>query len=91
MPTYQTAHLDETSNIEGLRQNLDMLDERREVAALREAKYKASTAQYYNARVRNTQFKPGEMVLRKNEASRVEGQKKKKKVFRFERGLQEWE
>lgn len=67
---------DPTTNDQGLSLNLDLLTERREVAALRESKYKATMAQHYSAKVRDTQLAPGDLVLRKNEASRVEGQRK---------------
>lgn len=76
MPTYRILHFQEPTTMDDLRHNLDLLEERREMAALREAKYKATIAQHYNAKVRNTQFKPGDLVLRKNSASRVESQGK---------------
>nr|GEV18669.1 hypothetical protein [Tanacetum cinerariifolium] len=50
--------------------------ERRELATLREAKYKHQTEQYYNQKVRHLHLKVGHYVLRKIEASRQEGQKK---------------
>ena len=56
--------------------NLDLLKERREISAIREAKYKQQVEKYYNKRVRHVQFKVGEFVLRKNEASKVESTKK---------------
>ncbi|GKC50835.1 hypothetical protein Tco_1073580, partial [Tanacetum coccineum] len=49
--------------------NLDLLEERREQAAIREAKSKAKMEKYYNSKVRNTSFKPGDLVYRNNEAS----------------------
>ncbi|GJU11400.1 reverse transcriptase domain-containing protein [Tanacetum coccineum] len=55
---------------EELRQNLDLLEERREITAIREARYKQRVEKYYNKKVRHVQFKVGEFVLRKNEASR---------------------
>lgn len=76
MPTYRVLNFQESATSADLRHNLDLLEERREIAALREAKYKATIAQHYNAKVKNTQFKPGDLVLRKNSASRVEGQSK---------------
>ncbi|GJT29188.1 reverse transcriptase domain-containing protein [Tanacetum coccineum] len=59
-------------NEEEMRLNLDLLTERREAAAIREARYKMKMEQYYNKRVRPVSFKVGEYVYRKNEASRVE-------------------
>ncbi|GKA86045.1 reverse transcriptase domain-containing protein [Tanacetum coccineum] len=41
-------------------------------AAIQEAKSKAKMEKYYNARVRNTSFGPGDLVYRNNEASHAE-------------------
>lgn len=65
MPTYRIYSFDEKSNNEELRLNLDLLDERRELAALCQAKYKHQTEQYYNKKVRNAHLKIGDYVLRK--------------------------
>ncbi|GJX39304.1 reverse transcriptase domain-containing protein [Tanacetum coccineum] len=46
--------------------NLDLLEERREETAIREAKSKAKVEKYYNSKVRNTSFKPGDLVYRNN-------------------------
>ncbi|GJT81437.1 reverse transcriptase domain-containing protein [Tanacetum coccineum] len=54
-----------------LRLNLDLLEERREIAAIREARYNQQVEKYYNKKVRHVQFKVGEFVLRKNEGSRA--------------------
>ncbi|GJY73469.1 hypothetical protein Tco_0477900, partial [Tanacetum coccineum] len=43
--------------------------ERREAAAIREARYKSKMEQYYNKKVRPAGFRPGEFVYRRNEAS----------------------
>ncbi|XP_071921925.1 uncharacterized protein [Coffea arabica] len=59
-----------------LRLNLDLLEQRREEAAIRMAKYKGQVAQHYNARVRHLYFKPGDLVLRKNSVSRARGTSK---------------
>ncbi|GJU67850.1 reverse transcriptase domain-containing protein [Tanacetum coccineum] len=56
---------------EELRLNLDLLDERREIVAIREAYYKKQVEKYYNKKMRHVQFKVGDFVLRKNEASRA--------------------
>lgn len=52
--------------------DLDLLDERREVVALRMAQYKNVIAQYYNARVKHLYVKLGDLALRKNSKSRAE-------------------
>ncbi|GJT38766.1 reverse transcriptase domain-containing protein [Tanacetum coccineum] len=73
MPTHRTMMIkDGKDNEEEIRLNLDLLTERREAAAIREARYKTKVEQYYNKRVRPMAFKVGEYVYRRNEASRVE-------------------
>ncbi|GKG22203.1 reverse transcriptase domain-containing protein, partial [Tanacetum coccineum] len=61
MPTLRTAKVDKDSNNEALGINLDLIEERREQAAIQEAKSKQKMEKYYNSRVRGTSFKPGEM------------------------------
>ncbi|GJS39206.1 hypothetical protein Tco_0564249 [Tanacetum coccineum] len=53
-----------------------LLEEKREQAAIAEAKSKRQMEKYYNAKVRNTRFKPGDFVYRSNEASRAEDTRK---------------
>ncbi|GJV72731.1 reverse transcriptase domain-containing protein [Tanacetum coccineum] len=73
MPTHRTMMIKEgNDNEEEMRLNLDLLTERTEAAAIREARYKMKIEQNYNKRVRPMSFKVGEYVYRKNEASRVE-------------------
>nr|GEW38982.1 reverse transcriptase domain-containing protein [Tanacetum cinerariifolium] len=69
MPTYCTAAMDTVHNDEELRLNLDLLKERRERAAIREAKDKLKMTKYYNARVRGVTFRPCDFVYRSNNAS----------------------
>ncbi|GKB89022.1 reverse transcriptase domain-containing protein [Tanacetum coccineum] len=71
MPTLRTAEVDLVQNNEALEINLDLLEERREQAAIREAKSKARMEKYYNSKVKNTSFKPGDLVYRNNDASRT--------------------
>ena len=63
-------------NEDEMRFNLDLLEQKREEAAIRMAKYKGQVAQHYNARVRHLSFKQGDLVLRKNSVSRVSGASK---------------
>ncbi|GKA64655.1 reverse transcriptase domain-containing protein [Tanacetum coccineum] len=72
MPTLRTAKVDMVKNDEALEINLELLEEKREQAAIQEAKSKAKMEKYYNARVRNTSFRPGDFVYRNNEASHAE-------------------
>nr|GEW79422.1 reverse transcriptase domain-containing protein [Tanacetum cinerariifolium] len=69
MPTYRPAAVDVMNNDEELRLNLDLLEERRELAAISEAKSKSKMMKYYNARVRGVAFQPGDFVYRSNGAS----------------------
>nr|GEV83663.1 reverse transcriptase domain-containing protein [Tanacetum cinerariifolium] len=69
MPTYRTAAVDVVYNDEELLLNLDLLEERRERVAIREAKAKLKITKYYNARVRGVTFRPGDFVYRSNDAS----------------------
>nr|GEV79202.1 reverse transcriptase domain-containing protein [Tanacetum cinerariifolium] len=59
-----------------MRLNLDLLQERRETAAIREARYKTKIEQYYNKKVRPSGFRLGEFVFQRNKASGVEDQGK---------------
>ncbi|GJW16966.1 reverse transcriptase domain-containing protein [Tanacetum coccineum] len=72
MPILRTAEVDLVQNDEALEINLDLLEEKREQAAIREAKSKAKIERYYNSKVRSVSFKPGDLVYRNNDASRVE-------------------
>ncbi|KAK9078867.1 hypothetical protein SSX86_002925 [Deinandra increscens subsp. villosa] len=59
------------NNEELLLENLDLLEERRTSAAIREARYKQKLSKYYNKRVKSCVFYPGDYVLRDNDASRA--------------------
>ncbi|GJV20588.1 hypothetical protein Tco_1369608 [Tanacetum coccineum] len=72
MPTLRTSEVDLVQNNEALEINLDLLEEKREQAAIREAKSKAKMEKYYNSKVQSTSFKPGDLVYRNNDASRAE-------------------
>ncbi|GJU53690.1 reverse transcriptase domain-containing protein [Tanacetum coccineum] len=69
MSTYRTAVVDAVHNNEELRLNLDLLEEWRERAAIREVRAKLKMTKYYNARVRGVTFRPGDFVYRSNKAS----------------------
>ncbi|GJS94524.1 reverse transcriptase domain-containing protein [Tanacetum coccineum] len=62
MPTYRTMTVDTVHNDEELRLNLDLLEEKRERAAICEAKSKMKMAKYYNDRVYGFAFRPGDFV-----------------------------
>ncbi|GJS75234.1 hypothetical protein Tco_0725115 [Tanacetum coccineum] len=69
MPTYRTTAVDAVHNDEELRLNLDLLEERRERAAIHETKAKLQMTKYYNVRVRGVTFRPSDFVYRSNDAS----------------------
>ncbi|GJY21917.1 hypothetical protein Tco_0394483 [Tanacetum coccineum] len=69
MPTLRTAKVDIVQNDEALKINLDLLKEKRDQASIREAKSKAKMEKYYNSKVRNTSFKPEDLVYRNNDVS----------------------
>ncbi|GKD02275.1 reverse transcriptase domain-containing protein [Tanacetum coccineum] len=69
MPTYRTTAVDVMHNDDELRLNLDLVEERRECAAIRKAQAKLKMKRYYDARVKNVAFRPGDFVYRSNNAS----------------------
>nr|GEU53553.1 reverse transcriptase domain-containing protein [Tanacetum cinerariifolium] len=69
MPTLRTAEVDMVKNNEALGISLDLLEKKREQAAIQKARNKAKMEGYYNARVRSTSFRPRDFVYRSNEAS----------------------
>nr|GEW34843.1 reverse transcriptase domain-containing protein [Tanacetum cinerariifolium] len=69
MPTYRIAAVDVVNNEKELCLNLDLLEERRERAAVCEARAKSKVTKYYNAWVCDVAFKPGDFVYRSNDAS----------------------
>nr|GEX07213.1 reverse transcriptase domain-containing protein [Tanacetum cinerariifolium] len=64
MPTYRTTAVDVVNNDEELRLNLDLLEERRELAAMSEAESNSKMM-----KVRGVAFKPGDFVYHSNDAS----------------------
>jgi hypothetical protein len=59
-------------NNEQLRRNMDMLEARREMAAIKEEKYKRKMEKSNNRKVLECVFKKGDYVLRSNVTSRAE-------------------
>ncbi|XP_071714446.1 uncharacterized protein [Rutidosis leptorrhynchoides] len=70
VPTHRVLVFDVENNSSVLRKNLNLLEERRIMAAIRQANAKQRMTKYYNKRVRHVQFREGDLVLRDNEASR---------------------
>ncbi|XP_064966608.1 uncharacterized protein LOC135613501 [Musa acuminata AAA Group] len=69
VPTPRTAGYDEEASGEGLRSNLDLLEERRADAHRKTLSYKRAIARVYNWRVRPRSIKLEDLVLRKIEVS----------------------
>nr|GEU35421.1 reverse transcriptase domain-containing protein [Tanacetum cinerariifolium] len=76
MPTMRTAEVDMVKNNDALGIILDLLEEKREQAAIEEARNKAKMEIYYNARVRSTSFRPRDIVYQSNEANHAEDEGK---------------
>ncbi|XP_071688002.1 uncharacterized protein [Rutidosis leptorrhynchoides] len=72
LPNHRVANFDEEANGEGLCENLNLIEERRLMATIREVNNKQQIAKYYNKTVRALSFDVGEWVLRNNDASRAE-------------------
>ncbi|GJY88828.1 reverse transcriptase domain-containing protein [Tanacetum coccineum] len=69
--TYRVVSIVEPIDAER-RIDLDILEERREQAAIREEKAKSQMKGYYDAKVRGVSFRPGDFVYRANDASHAE-------------------
>ncbi|KAJ0489324.1 putative nucleotidyltransferase, Ribonuclease H [Helianthus annuus] len=74
--TQRIVNMDPEVNTQETMLNLQLLEEARDQAAIQEAKYKQRMESYYNKKVKNERFKPGDLVLRNNEASKKENQGK---------------
>nr|GEV02434.1 reverse transcriptase domain-containing protein [Tanacetum cinerariifolium] len=64
MPTWRTTEVDMIKNDEALEINLDLLKEKKEQAAIQEAKSKAMMEKYYNTRLPGVKFYAGEGGLK---------------------------
>ncbi|XP_021811720.1 uncharacterized protein LOC110754904 [Prunus avium] len=64
-PSCRTASYEPEQNEAQLTLNLDLIEEHRSQAQLRNAAYKQRTSRYYDSRVRRRSFKVGDWVLRK--------------------------
>nr|GFC89671.1 reverse transcriptase domain-containing protein [Tanacetum cinerariifolium] len=72
MPTIRSAEVNVATNDDERRIDLDLLEERRERAAISKLKMKG----YYDAKVRGVSFRPGDFVYRANGASHTEDARK---------------
>ncbi|VFQ69675.1 unnamed protein product, partial [Cuscuta campestris] len=69
--SYRVETFDAQGNEENLRAELHLIDERRERAYMRAENYRRQVKSYHDQRVRPRQFKVGDWVLRKREASKT--------------------
>ncbi|XP_071739165.1 uncharacterized protein [Rutidosis leptorrhynchoides] len=72
VPTEGILSYSEGENDERLYTNLNYVEGRREMVAIREATNKQRIAKYYDKRVRARTYKVGDLVWRDNQASRVQ-------------------
>ena len=72
MTTIRTVEVNITTNDDEWRIGLDLLEKRRERAAIQEARGKSKMKGYYDAKVWSTSFRPGDFVFRANDASHAE-------------------
>ncbi|XP_071704516.1 uncharacterized protein [Rutidosis leptorrhynchoides] len=72
VPTERTLSFNRDKNARDLCSNLDLLKERREMAAAREAVHKQQIARYYDKRVKLITYVVGDLVWRDNQKSRIE-------------------
>lgn len=68
-PSYRVIHFEKTSNEDGIRTNLELIDEVRDQAAHKMEKYKEKTRAYFGQKARVKNFGVGDLVLRDTEAS----------------------
>nr|GFD33254.1 reverse transcriptase domain-containing protein [Tanacetum cinerariifolium] len=68
-PTYRTTAVDVVNNDDELCLNLELLEERRELAVINEARSKSKMMKYYNSLVRDVVFQLEDFIYRSNDAS----------------------
>ncbi|XP_071713264.1 uncharacterized protein [Rutidosis leptorrhynchoides] len=72
VPMQHVMEFSEETNEIHLRENLNLLEERRCIAAINEASNKQNISKYYNWRIHERSFHPSDYVWYNNNASRVE-------------------
>ncbi|XP_017216818.2 uncharacterized protein LOC108194379 [Daucus carota subsp. sativus] len=69
MGSLRIENFNQQGNEEGLRLNIDLVEEVRDRAQLKVAQYQQKVAQYYNAKIKPRQFQENDLVLREAAAS----------------------
>ncbi|GJU99924.1 reverse transcriptase domain-containing protein [Tanacetum coccineum] len=72
MPSLRCSMIDKSKNDEGLLLNLELLEEKRELATIAEEKHKRKMERYYNLKVWSIVLNPRDLVYRSNEANKKE-------------------
>lgn len=68
-PSFRYSTFEEKANEDGLRVNLELLDEVRDNSVQRMETYKAKTRDYFSKNVRIKNFQIGDLVMRDTSAS----------------------
>ncbi|GAA0159958.1 hypothetical protein LIER_16622 [Lithospermum erythrorhizon] len=69
LETARVSYYDELANEQGLRLNLDLLEEKRVATVDKMVRYKSMVAAHYNKKVWGRQFLVGDLILRARQAS----------------------
>ncbi|XP_074355626.1 uncharacterized protein LOC141695267 [Apium graveolens] len=75
-PPHGVINFDEVSNIEGLKNNLELLDEVRDWEVQRMERYKEKTKPYFEKKAKIKEYEVGDLVLQDTEASDLTNQGK---------------
>ena len=65
LTSYRVDNHDDARNDEAIRLQLDLVDEVRQIAEQRLARYQDRIAKHYNSGVRHRDFKVGDLILKK--------------------------
>ncbi|XP_077228370.1 uncharacterized protein LOC143861317 [Tasmannia lanceolata] len=71
VPSPRVINFNEQINGDGLRANLDLLEEAREESRIRVAAYKQKVSHYHDLKIRPREFRAGDLVLRKAAISQL--------------------
>ena len=64
LPSARVMAFDEQHNPQDLKANLNLLEEKREIARVWMVAYKQKVTRYYNSRIKSKVFRAGDLVLR---------------------------
>lgn len=68
-PSHRVIHFEEVSNVEGLKTNLELLDEVRDQAIHKMEEYKEKTRLYFGKKAKIREYAVGDLVLQDTQAS----------------------